>query len=273
MKKLVILSALLVLLAACGSKQEPSENSSAEVSPSTSETKSNSSSNPATGSSKTNSIKSSSEESSTAESQTSSSEEADAFSELTEAYPKVKMPQKLPRDESLFLNIAAVGDKKELSVLYYNMTEALVMNHNALNQQTPFASFKKTTYDTTAKAKEAVNYQYDDGGQKVDLGHNIEGYQQSGAGSTYLNWQEGNWSLVVRASNVLGQEPVTTAKEVVNYLEEAFLPVPKSVGQITIDLSAAGYQATTVIWQEEKVVYAVSHEDPLPALEMAVSVE
>lgn len=264
MKKLVILSALLVFLTACNSNQDPSESSSAEVGTSTSETKNDSSNEAKASSSKTDGTK---------ESQTSSSEEADAFSELNKAYPDVKMPQTLPRDESLFLNIASVGDKKELSVLYYNMNEALVMNHNALNQQAPFASFKKTTYDTSGKAKEAVNYQYDDGGQKVDLGHSIDGYQQSGAGSTYLNWKEGNWSLVVRASNVLGQEPVTTAKEVVNYLEEAFLPVPKSVGQITIDLSAAGYQATTVVWQEDKVVYSVSHEDPLPALEMAVSVE
>lgn len=256
MKKLVILFALAGLLTACSSNQSTKDKAD-ETTKSSSVAKNTSTE--ATAASKTNA------------SETSTS--GDAFQELTKAYPDVKMPRKLPRDESLFLNIAAVGDQEALSVLYYNLPQALVMNHRSLNQATPFASFKKTSYDTAGKAKEAVGYQYDDGGQKVDLGHSIAAYQQSGAGSTYLSWKEGNWSLLVRASNVLGQEPVTTAKEVVAYLEEAFLPIPKSVGQITIDLTASDQQANTVTWQADKVVYTVSHEDPLPALEMAVSVK
>lgn len=264
MKRLVILSVLLGLLAACSSNQSPSENSTTKTTNNSSVAQS------------TSTKQESDKQSSSKESQTKASEEKTpdgAFQELTKAYPDVKMPRKLPRDESLFLNIAAVGNQDKLSVLYYNLPQALVMNHNSLNQATPFASFKKTTYDTVGKAKAAVGYQYDDGGQKVDLGHSIAGYQQSGAGSTYLSWKEGNWSLLVRASNILGQEPVTTAKEVVNYLEEAFLPIPKSVGQITIDLTTSNQEANIITWQEDKVVYTVSHEDPLPALEMAVSME
>ena len=42
----------------------------------------------------------------------------------------------------------------------------------------------------------AVN-QIIDNGQPVDLGYNITGYKQGAAGSCYLSWQEGNWSLVV----------------------------------------------------------------------------
>lgn len=253
MKKVVILFLLIGLLAACSdapsaSKDSVTPSSTLEITTSETITTSQTNSSGAT-------------------------TLGDAFFELTKTYPNVKMPRKLPRDESLFLNIAAVGDQDDLSVLYYNLPQAFVMNQRALNQATPFASFKKVNYDTVGKAKEAVGYQYDDGGQRVDLGHRIAAYQQSGAGSTYLSWKEGNWSLLVRASNVLGQEPVTAAKEIIDYLEKAFLPIPKSVGQIVIDLSTTGQQANKVTWQEDKTVYTVSHEDPLPALEMAVSLE
>lgn len=43
-----------------------------------------------------------------------------------------------------------------------------------------------------------MNQIIDNGGQPVDLGYNITGYKQGAAGSSYLSWQEGNWSLVVR---------------------------------------------------------------------------
>ena len=58
----------------------------------------------------------------------------------------------------------------------------------------------------------AVNQIIDNGGQPVDLGYNITGYKQGAAGSSYLSWQEGNWSLVVRASNINGESPDDLAK-------------------------------------------------------------
>lgn len=99
------------------------------------------------------------------------------------------------------------------------------------------------------------------------------GHQQGAAGSTYLNWQEGNWSLTVRGLNSEGQDPVATAKKMVNYLEEAFLPVPKTLGQITVDLGSSGYQRAQVVWQVDEIVYRVTHQDPLGALQVAVSWE
>ena len=69
-----------------------------------------------------------------------------------------------------------------------------------------------------------MNQIIDNGGQPVDLGYNITGYKQGAAGSSYLSWQEGNWSLVVRASNINGESPDDLAKNVVNILEQETLP-------------------------------------------------
>lgn len=197
---------------------------------------------------------------------------SDALTQLKEKFPTVSFPTQFPRDESLILNIAETGNQDKMSALFYNLNRSLALDSQELNGETPFAAFAKTTYETSGKAKEAVNYNYDDGGREVDLGHNIAGYTQGAAGSTYLSWKEGNWALTVRGNNAEGQDTVAAAKEIVDYLETAFLPAPQSVGQIVIDLAAEGnYDANTVTWQEDTVVYQVSHQDPLPALTMAVS--
>lgn len=211
------------------------------------------------------------EQSSTTKESSSEEKEANAVKELADNYPKVILPTDIPYDESRKLNVASDGNKDKLSVLYYVMDEALVLNNKALNEQEPFAQYQKETFKTAAEAKTAVNAKLDTGGQEVDLGHKITGYQQGAAGSTFLNWQEGNWSIVVQASNLTGQDPVAQAKEVVEYLEKAELPAPKDSGQITIDMEVHDYKANVVTWQKDKVVYTVSHQDPLPALRMAVS--
>ena len=286
MKKSVFLLIGVLLLSACG---HPGETAKSSASSATETTKSQ-----ATGSTKQTSEKTSSDMAavsttasstttssgnSSATSSSKSSEESsaanatpDAFKELKQHFSDVVMPSAIPHAGGSYLNIASTGDTDNFSILYYAMDQPLIMNHKDLNHEKPFASFKKTTYQTVGQAKDAVDYVYDDGGKKVNLGHNIAGYMQGAAGSSYLNWKEGNWALTVRASNVEGQDPVPTAKEVVEYLEKAFLPVPKSVGMITIDLaSEKNYQAGTVTWQRDQVVYTASDEDPLSALEMAVS--
>lgn len=252
------------------------------TSTSESETNSNPSSAPVesstSGKSSSKTPESTATSSSKATSETSSSasgdnQTADALAQLKEKFANVSLPTTFPRDESLHLNIAETGDENKMSALFYNLEQALVLDSQKLNGETPFAYFAKTTYETSGKAKEAVNYNYDDGGRKVDLGHDIAGYTQGAAGSTYLSWKEGNWALTVRGNNAEGQDTVAAAKEIVDYLETAFLPVPQAVGQIVIDLAAGGnYDANTVTWQADTVVYQVSHQEPLAALEMAVSV-
>ncbi len=283
MKKSVFLLMSILLLSACGpqgnaadSSTNSSKETAASVSASTVVSASKSTDNPEK-SSTTGSTAESSGKTTTAstnQSTTASTTEAaapDAFNELQQRFPDTVMPSEIPRKDGSYLNIASTSDSENLSILYYEMDHPLIMNHKELNQAQPAASFKKTTYQTAGRAKDAVNYIYDDGGQEVDLGHNIKGYVDGAAGSSYLSWKEGNWSLTVRASNVMGQDPVPTAKEVVEYLEKAFLPVPKSVGQITIDLAASGYEAVSVVWQKEQVVYTVTNRSALPALQMAVS--
>lgn len=151
--------------------------------------------------------------------------------------------------------------------------KAIPVNDARVNQLTPISSFEKKTYGSDAEAKNAVNQIIDNGGQPVDLGYNITGYKQGAAGSSYLSWQEGNWSLVVRASNINGESPDDLAKNVVNILEQETLPAPNTVGQITLNVAGTtDYNRNSVVWQAGTVVYSVHHFDPIQAVKMATSI-
>lgn len=247
------------------SSQKSSESS--ESKPSSSSSASSSSS-----SSANSSEKSSEPAASTEPSSEPSGNTPNAAAELAAMHSELRLPTVTAPNQKA-LNIASALEVNHLSVLYYAMDQPLVMNHRQLNNETPFASYQITSYGSAAEAQAAVNYVVDQGGQAVDLGYNITGHEQGAAGSTYLNWQEGKWSLTVRGINSENQDPVPVAKEMVAYLEEGFLPVPKSVGQVTVDLGISGYQKAQVVWQEDETVYRVTHQDPVSALKTAVSVK
>ncbi|WP_270596919.1 hypothetical protein [Enterococcus asini] len=247
------------------SNQKSSESS--ESKPSSSSSASSSSSSSANSSEKSNEPAASTEPSSEPAGNT-----PNAAAELAAMHSELRLPTVTAPNQKA-LNIASALEVNHLSVLYYAMDQPLVMNHRQLNNETPFASYQITSYGSAAEAQAAVNYVVDQGGQAVDLGYNITGHMQGAAGSTYLNWQEGKWSLTVRGINSENQDPVPVAKEMVAYLEEGFLPVPKSVGQVTVDLGISGYQKAQVVWQEDETVYRVTHQDPVSALKTAVSVK
>lgn len=247
------------------SNQKSSESS--ESKPSSSSSASSSSSSSANSSEKSSEPAASTEPSSEPAGNT-----PNAAAELAAMHSELRLPTVTAPNQKA-LNIASALEVNHLSVLYYAMDQPLVMNHRQLNNETPFASYQITSYGSAAEAQAAVNYVVDQGGQAVDLGYNITGHMQGAAGSTYLNWQEGKWSLTVRGINSENQDPVPVAKEMVAYLEEGFLPVPKSVGQVTVDLGISGYQKAQVVWQEDETVYRVTHQDPVSALKTAVSVK
>lgn len=198
------------------------------------------------------------------------------LNQLANMFPSQGLPQAiLTSQTNNFLTAATTSqaDQNNFRVLYYAEKEAIPVNDARVNQLTPISSFEKKTYGSDAEAKNAVNQIIDNGGQPVDLGYNITGYKQGVAGSSYLSWQEGNWSLVVRASNINGESPDDLAKNVVNILEQETLPAPNTVGQITLNVAGTtDYNRNSVVWQAGTVVYSVHHFDPIQAVKMATSI-
>ena len=292
MKKKLIYSFILIAglsLAACGGKGKTAESSSSSKntektsqtskSTSTSTTKSSTTkSSTSESSTKTSSTETKTSESNAAvktESNTPAKQADTVLSQLNTAFSTTHLPQAILTSrtaEYLTAATTSAADQANFRILYYAETSPIEVNDLAVNDLQPIASFEKETYASNEAAASAVNQIIDNGGNPIDLGYGITGHQQGAAGSTFLSWQEGNWSLVVRASNINGEVAEPVAKETVAYLETAMLPAPQTVGQISLTASTSdSYQTNSVVWQEGAVVYTIQHFDPLQALKMAVS--
>ncbi|WP_430598111.1 hypothetical protein [Enterococcus sp. AZ177] len=286
MRKKFIYSFILlagVSLAACGGKGQTTERSTtAKSTEKTSQT--------TTATSK-NTEKSSTTQKSSSSAKTSEAKESKApaksenntpekqaeavLGQLNQEFPNNSLPQAILTSQTAEYLTAATtstADQGNFRVLYYAEANAIAVNDLAVNELQPIASFEKKSYGSDAEAAAAVNQIIDNGGNPIDLGYGIKGYQQGAAGSTFLSWQEGNWSMVVRASNIGGEVGEPLAKEAVAYLETAMLPAPRNVGQISLTASVSdSYQNNSVVWQKGTIVYTIQHFDAVQALKMAVS--
>lgn len=272
-----------VSLAACGGKGQTTEHSTtAKSTEKTSQT--------TTATSK-NTEKSSTTQKSSSSANTSEAKESKApaksenntpekqaeavLGQLNQEFPNNSLPQAILTSQTAEYLTAATtstADQGNFRVLYYAEANAIAVNDLAVNELQPIASFEKKSYGSDAEAAAAVNQIIDNGGNPIDLGYGIKGYQQGAAGSTFLSWQEGNWSMVVRASNIGGEVGEPLAKEAVAYLETAMLPAPRNVGQISLTASVSdSYQNNSVVWQKGTIVYTIQHFDAVQALKMAVS--
>ncbi|WP_348922000.1 hypothetical protein [Enterococcus rotai] len=287
MKKKLIYSFILIAglsLAACGGKGKTAESSSSSKNTEkTSQTSKSTSTSTTKSSTSESSTKTSSTETKTSESNAAVKTESNTpakqadtvLSQLNTAFSTTHLPQAILTSrtaEYLTAATTSAADQANFRILYYAETSPIEVNDLAVNDLQPIASFEKKTYASNEAAASAVNQIIDNGGNPIDLGYGITGHQQGAAGSTFLSWQEGNWSLVVRASNINGEVADPVAKEAVAYLETAMLPAPQTVGQISLTASTSdSYQTNSVVWQEGAVVYTNQHFDPIQALKMAVS--
>ncbi|WP_086315674.1 hypothetical protein A5821_003184 [Enterococcus sp. 7F3_DIV0205] len=287
MKKKLIYSFILLAglsLAACGGKGKTAESStSAKHTEKTSQTTKGSTTKSSTTSQSSTNSSSASSETKTSESQSAVKSEnntpakqADAvLSQLSSDFPNDRLPQAILTSrtaEYLTAATTSAADQGNFRILYYAEDHGIVVNDLAVNDLQPIASFEKKTYGSADAAASAVNQIIDNGGSQIDLGYGIKGYQQGAAGSSFLSWQEGNWSMVVRASNIGGEVAEPLAKEAVAYLETAMLPAPQNVGQISLTASVSdSYQTNSVVWQIGTTVYTIQHFDAIQALKMAVS--
>lgn len=196
--------------------------------------------------------------------------------QLVELYPETPLPNHILTAQSPeFLSAATTGQEKDgkFKILYYATENPIDLDDTKVNNLQPLASFEKVTYPDKNQAQEAVNQVIDPNGQEIDLGYGIIGYQNGGAGSLFTYWQEGNWALGVRTPNMENAESIELPYQVVTYLEEHLLPAPRDKGQISLDEGAASdLGVNQIIWQEDNIVYSISHVDPMAAIIMATSI-
>ncbi|MGE8081958.1 hypothetical protein [Peribacillus loiseleuriae] len=112
-----------------------------------------------------------------------------------------------------------------------------------------------TKYATAEAASEEIDKTVFTDGKTVNLGHGITGYQDAGAGSLFTSWNEGRWAIIARSTTEKSEESLATAKGTVEFLETHMMPIPKQYGHLHIDAEHTGSLAK---WQKQNFVYTLT---------------
>lgn len=190
----------------------------------------------------------------------------------------IKLPKTLKVTNNKHLTAKTSSDKDQYTVMFIETDEPRPINNEAVkDEEANVATLKATKFETAEKASEQINYEDHAavGGKEVDLGHGIKGYSEGAAGSLYIGWNEGRWSIAVRGFTEQGAEVEEKAKEVVEYLEKNMLPAPHDIGAAMLDVTNNNKESLQRIsWQEDDVVYEIeTSRNDIAALEIAVSIQ
>lgn len=221
---------------------------------------------------------------SSAASSTSSSEQPAALSqqEVLEAIENelytdapIHLPKQLPMKEGKHLSATTSSEAGTYAVVFYESDEPIPINNQQLTNGTSsaekIAQLTVQQYPSQKEADDQIVHQTfsEQGGQEVDLGYDITGYQDAGAGSVYTGWNEGQWALAVHARTSNSEQGTELAKEAVEFLEKNSLPVPNPHGYAHLDSER---ETNRILWQDGTTVYVIDQVvDPIDALMIAVA--
>ncbi|GGA28990.1 hypothetical protein [Psychrobacillus lasiicapitis] len=183
------------------------------------------------------------------------------------------LPSELPLQNEKYLTATTTSDESHYEVVFYESNEPTAINHETSADGQIIARLHAQKYESKQEADEQIAFENfsELGGQPIDLGYGITGYQDAGAGSMWTSWNEGRWAIATHTRTTDGEKGEELAKEATEFLETHTLPIPKPNGFAHIDV----YQSNNrIAWQNENVVYMLDEvKDPMIALEIVTSIE
>lgn len=271
MKKTIIALLLTGLLAGCGANgnnsSKDSSSSATKSSKVASKTKKDSDSKKASSSSSA-----AASSSSVASSSSTTASTGNHYSDITTAAKKQVGEQWLPSrisSSAKYVNATASGSSSNSVVKFYGGNSAVDLNDSSLQGAADFTLTKKT-YGSTSAAAAAINWIDSDSTlPTVNLGDNQIATKEGAAGSTYLHWNEGNWSITVQGTNQSSQDPTALGKQLVEIFRTKSLPAPTTHGAAQFNMNAAsGLQS--ISWNSGATVYILTGSSAIATAETAV---
>lgn len=186
------------------------------------------------------------------------------------------LPNQLPLEKGKNLTATTKASRSQYEVVFYESNKQIPINDQALRNDQQATSIARVTvkkYDSVEEASDQIAYEEFSklGGEPVDLGFDLTGYQDAGMGSLWTSWNEGRWALTAHGRLTDGDKGKILAQKAVEYLETHSLPIPKPNGTVHIDV----YQSDNrITWQKENITYTIDQvKDPMNALEIVTSFE
>lgn len=274
-KKMTLLLLAASLLAGCAgqSKQQSSQSSQTK---SEKKAESKASSKSAAKSVSSSAKSSSSQASSKSAASSSQSQSANRMGTLTSQL-RVKLPgMLLPVADGLGrgssnLNIRYTSSSSQ-NVVYYSVGNSpLALNDSRIASEKPYAVL--TENKKVADPSSLINYQEPKTGLPVvKIAGNVTGTEEGAAGSTYLQFNQDQWSFVVHASNVRGQKPLPTARKLLALYQQYGLPYTTAKASVQVGVGESlGSLNTVITWAKGSSVYQLKAHSTETAFKMLKS--
>lgn len=169
------------------------------------------------------------------------------------------------------LNIRYTSSSSQ-NVVYYSVGNSpLALNDSRIASEKPYAVL--TENKKVADPSSLINYQAAKTGlPAVKISGNVTGTEEGAAGSTYLQFNQGQWSFVVRASNVQGQKPLPTAQKLLTLYQQYSLPATTAKASVQVDVGESlGSLNTVITWAKGSSVYQLKAHSTETAFKMLKS--
>ncbi|MFD1430197.1 hypothetical protein [Lacticaseibacillus mingshuiensis] len=276
MKKALIALPLALLLVSAAGCSTSSKDTTSRAKSSTSAVKKAKASSSSEASSSDASKTSSTKKAEEASSQPATP--AEQFSSLNTNIGAVLPGSLLPTDFAFtakqWVNATTTGTIRNYTISYSEGKQALALNDASLQSAKAVLKLTKKTYTSVNAAQDDINYHpVQSGLPTVALGDGITGVREGAAGTSYVTWAEGNWSITVSASNVAKQDPLPLAKKAVAYFADHALPVPDGPASVQLVAADSDDLSNVIQWRKGAVGYTASGTDAMKLLQAAVSIQ
>ena len=271
MKKVILLLFMMMVLAACGSKEETAsqtdnpaqttEDVETETSPQNEEQSAEEDETDVkeeTDNSQEEEQSSESEkpEETNADTSSKSGSDRENFNSVMPSGWDIKLPADFPVTKGKYLTATTSSKENAITYHFYETDKKLAINDSQIKKSgKSVGKLVITKYATKEAASKEIDQTVFKDGEAVDLGHGITGYQDAGAGSLFTSWNEGRWAITARSRTQKSDESLARAKDTVEFLETHMMPIPKQYGQLHVDAEKAGSLAK---WQKQNYVYSLT---------------
>lgn len=183
----------------------------------------------------------------------------------------LRLPQQVPVEKGKYISAIVKKLSAGYSITFKQTNTPVAVNDKTLEQAKTLAVVHAQNYASHAEAAKQISYHKfgPTDGETVDLGHNITGYADAGAGTAGISWNEGRWTLAALSPTTDADKGRQLARDSVAYLEQHTLPIPHQYGSIQV---YTDNRQSMVRWQDGDTIFELTGiNDPLTLLKVAVS--
>lgn len=211
--------------------------------------------------------------------ETSSQSSETAMSESSEASDyEAFIPTNIPLTEGVFPTAYTSETDMGIQIDFYATTENVAYGDERLANgefdDAKVASVTIDNYESNEAAAEQIsqNNYAEIGGEEINMGYGITGYQDAGAGQISTGWNEGRWDFASQGPNDGKNQGLEIALGVVEYLENNLLPAPEDYGMGRFSVSNP--ESNQLACQKgNKVITIDGNTNPYKLLDMATYIQ